>query len=148
MLAWASRGWVAWVSLYVAASLASFFMAPHLFEGAPGNPLTYVFLLLTLGGLVYLPVGVKGGRLGRSFLASCIAILASIGLAATSLFPRLVPSITDLAFSLTAANASSTERTLLTMLVIALIGLPIVLVYTFIIYRIFKGKVEITENSY
>jgi len=148
MLAWASRGWVAWVSLYVVASLASFFMAPHLFAGAPGNPLTYVFLLLVLGCLVYLPVGVKSGSVGRAFLASSIAILSSIGLAATSLFPRLVPSSTDLAFSLTAANASSTEKTLSVMLVIALIGVPIVLVYTFVIYRIFKGKVEITEDSY
>jgi cytochrome bd ubiquinol oxidase subunit II len=35
-----------------------------------------------------------------------------------------------------------------TMLVIALIGVPIVLVYTIFIHRVFRGKVEITEESY
>ncbi len=148
MLAWVSRSWVAWVVLYVVVSLATFFTAPHLFEGTLASPLTYVFLILVLSGLVYLPVGVKGGRTGLSFIASALAILSLVGLAAASLFPRLVPSSTDLAFSLTAANASSTEKTLMTMLIIALIGLPIVLVYTVVIYRVFKGKVEITGDSY
>jgi cytochrome d ubiquinol oxidase subunit II len=42
----------------------------------------------------------------------------------------------------------STEKTLTTMLAIALIGLPFVLGYTVFIYRVFKGKVEITADSY
>jgi len=148
MLGWASRSWVAWVALFVVASLATFFTAPHLFEGTLANPLTYVFLILVLSCLVYLPVGLKGGSVGFSFMASSVAILSLVGLAAVSLFPRVVPSSTDLAFSLTAANASSTERTLTVMLVIALIGVPLVLAYTFFVYRVFKGKVEITEDSY
>ncbi len=148
MLRAASRTWIAWVVLFVLLSLASFFSAPHLFEGTLSSPLTYLFLVLILGGLAYLPVGLKGGSAGRSFVASAVTILALVGLGAASLFPRLVPSSTDLAFSLTAGNASSTERTLTVMLVIALIGVPIVLVYTFFVYRFFKGKVEITKDSY
>ena len=34
------------------------------------------------------------------------------------------------------------------MLVIALIGMPLVIVYTAVIYRAFKGKVMLTEESY
>ncbi len=75
-------------------------------------------------------------------------IASMIGLSAVSLFPRLVPSVTDLAYSLTIRNASSTPATLTVMLVIALIGMPIVIGYTFFIYRVFKGKVELTEASY
>ncbi|MHC5012708.1 MAG: cytochrome d ubiquinol oxidase subunit II, partial [Planctomycetota bacterium] len=73
---------------------------------------------------------------------------AGIGFAALSLFPRLVPSITNLEHSLTIYNASSTERTLMVMLVIALIGMPFVIGYTFVIYRAFKGKVVLDETSY
>jgi cytochrome d ubiquinol oxidase subunit II len=71
-----------------------------------------------------------------------------IGLAALSLFPKLVPSTINLANSLTIYNASSSEKTLFTMLIIALIGVPIVIIYTIIIYRIFRGKVVITPDSY
>ena len=67
---------------------------------------------------------------------------------AISLFPRLVPSLTDLNNSLTIYNASSTERTLFTMLIIALIGMPFVIGYTIFIYRAFKGKVRLGEESY
>ena len=45
-------------------------------------------------------------------------------------------------------NASSTPLTLKSMLVIALVGMPIVIAYTIFIYRVFKGKVELTEASY
>ena len=75
-------------------------------------------------------------------------IAVMIGLVALSLFPRLVPSSIDLANSLTIYNASSTERTLFTMLIIALIGMPLVIAYTIFIYRVFKGKVVITGESY
>jgi len=67
---------------------------------------------------------------------------------ALSLFPRLVPSSLDLTYSLTIYNASSTPRTLLTMLIIALIGVPIVVGYTIWMYRIFRGKVVLNKNSY
>jgi len=36
----------------------------------------------------------------------------------------------------------------LTMLVIALIGMPIVIGYTIFVYRVFKGKVVLGEDSY
>jgi cytochrome d ubiquinol oxidase subunit II len=34
------------------------------------------------------------------------------------------------------------------MLIIALIGMPLVIAYTIYIYRTFKGKTVITEESY
>jgi cytochrome d ubiquinol oxidase subunit II len=34
------------------------------------------------------------------------------------------------------------------MLIIALLGMPLVIGYTVFIYRVFKGKVEITPDSY
>ena len=71
-----------------------------------------------------------------------------MGVAAVCLFPRMVPSSLNLANSLTVYNASSTPRTLTVMLVIALVGMPIVITYSAYIYRVFAGKVVITEESY
>ena len=57
------------------------------------------------------------------------------------IFPNLVFSNPHPEFSLSIYNASSSIKTLQTMLAIALIGMPLVLAYTIGIYWIFRGKV-------
>ncbi len=146
--AFATGGWIALVVLYVAATIATFFVTPSMFEGVLGNPIFWVLLVLLLASIMYIPVAVKAQKYFMGFLSSSCVILSMIGLAAVSLFPRLVPSTTDPAFSLTIYNASSTQRTLWVMLIIALIGMPIVIGYTAYIYRVFRGKVVITPDSY
>ena len=148
MAQWASKAWIGTIGLYIIVTLASVFVSPYLFQNILGNPLVWVSFILYLAAMLFIPVALKAGRLALAFLCSSIAIAALIGLAAIGLFPRLVPSITGLAYSLTIYNASSTPRTLMTMLVIALIGMPIVIGYTIFIYRVFKGKVTITPDSY
>ena len=149
MIEWANKSWMGFVVLYVISTLTTIFVAPYLFDGMLKNPLFWVLFILLLSSILYIPVGLKAKRFGYTFLASALNIASLIGLFAVSLFPRLVPSSMDLAnYSLTIYNASSTPRTLQTMLIIALIGVPIVLIYTIFIYRIFRGKVIITKDSY
>jgi cytochrome d ubiquinol oxidase subunit II len=148
MAAWAGRLWVAYVLMFVVASVATFAAAPWLFREAGPSPLTWVCAAALLAAEFFLPVSLKDRRYGRAFLASSVSIAAQIGLAAVALFPRLVPARPDLARSLTIYNAASTPRTLTTMLIIALIGMPFVVAYTAIIYRVFKGKTILNEASY
>lgn len=148
MVRWCTGTWMAFVVLYFVATLATYFVSPFLFEGLPGHPLFWIFLVLLLGGIVALPVSLRGAKYLRAFLASSLTIASMIGLAGVSLFPRMLPSSIDLAHSLTIYNASSTPRTLTVMLVIALIGMPVVLAYTAYVYRVFKGKVIVTKEDY
>ena len=148
MARWVAGAWIAFVMLYLAAFVASFFVAPFLFEGALAKSLFWVFLVLLLAAVIYIPITTRAGKFRQAFLASSVTIASMMGLTAVCLFPRVVPSSTDLANSLTVYNASSTQRTLTVMLVIALIGMPIVIAYTAYIYRTFAGKVVITEESY
>jgi len=122
--------------------------SPFLFESSMKNPFFFAFLILLIGTIVYLPIVIKSGKYGRAFLVSSLLITAMLGQMALSLFPRLVPSSIDLAYSLTVYNASSSPMTLKTMLIIALIGVPIVIAYSAFIHYVFRGKVEITEESY
>ena len=148
MVRWAGRLWVAYVLMFVLASIATFAAAPWMFTASGPSALTLVCAALLLAAEFVYPVAMKERRFGRAFLASCVAIAAQIGLAAAALYPRLVPARPDLAYSLTIYNASSTPRTLSTMLVIALIGMPLVIAYTAVIYRVFKGKTVLDEASY
>ena len=145
---WVSKAWIAFVVLYFLATLATFFVSPFLFEDSLSNPLFWILFPLLLAAILYIPIAAKAGECFRTFLASSVTIACMIGLIGVSLFPRLVPSTTNLAFSLTVYNASSTTKTLTVMLIIALIGMPLVIGYTMYIYRVFKGKVVISEESY
>jgi cytochrome d ubiquinol oxidase subunit II len=87
-------------------------------------------------------------RPGYAFLSSCATIAALGFLFAAALYPNLLPSSIDAAWSITAFNGRSSERTLGIMLIIAVIGLPFVLSYTAAIYWVFRGKVKLDHTSY
>jgi cytochrome d ubiquinol oxidase subunit II len=145
---WSFGSWIAFVVLYIAASIATFFVSPFLFEGTLVNPVCWLLCLLLFGALILLPFAVRRGGYFRAFLASSVTVAATLGLSTLSLFPKLLPSSTDPLFSLTVYNASSSQQTLSTMLIIVLVGMPLVIAYTIFIYLQFKGKVRITEESY
>lgn len=142
------KAWIAFVVIYFAGTFTTFFVAPYLFENVLGNFLFWILLVILFVSIISIPVMTKSGKYGYAFLSSSIMILVMIGLTALSLFPKLVPSSINLENSLTIYNSSSSQATLNTMFIIALIGVPIVLAYTIFIYRIFKGKVILTKDSY
>jgi cytochrome d ubiquinol oxidase subunit II len=145
---WASRAWMLFVIVYIVMTIWTWIGSPFLFENSLQNPVFYIFLTIIIAAVVYIPVVLKSGKMGRAFLVSSLLIAAMLGETALSLFPRLVPSSIDLSNSLTIYNASSTPLTLETMLIIALIGVPLVIGYSIFIHYVFRGKVEITEESY
>jgi len=89
---------------------------------------------------VAVPLFTRAGKARLAFTASSVLIVAMILVVAVNAYPVLVVSSLGLDKSLTIYNAASSPRTLLTMLVIALLGMPIVLVYTVLGYRVFRGK--------
>jgi cytochrome d ubiquinol oxidase subunit II len=134
--------WGAFVALYACATLASIAVSPFLFRKT-GNPLFWALSAAILASAVAVPLALRSGRDAAAFVASAATIVFAILVTALSAFPVLVPSSIDLAYSLTAYNASSSPRTLTVMLVIALLGMPLVIGYTAFIYTIFKGKVRV-----
>jgi cytochrome d ubiquinol oxidase subunit II len=83
-----------------------------------------------------------------AFLASATMIALLMGTVAAGLYPVMLPSSTDPAYDLTITNAASAEPTLVVMTVIALIGMPFVLLYTAGVYYFFRGKVVLDDESY
>jgi cytochrome bd ubiquinol oxidase subunit II len=145
---WATHLWMDYVMLYIIITMWTWLASPFLFKDSSSKSMFYVFIIVLVGGIVYLPILLKAGKFNRAFLVSSLIIAAMLGQMALSLYPRLVPSSIDLNDSLTIYNSSSSLLTLQTMFVIALIGIPIVLVYSICIHYVFRGKVEITEESY
>ena len=82
------------------------------------------------------------GREGWAFSFSAAAILTFVATLFTNLYPRLMPSSLGSQFDLTITNASSTDYTLKTMTVVALIMTPLVLIYQGWTYWVFRKRVS------
>jgi cytochrome bd ubiquinol oxidase subunit II len=84
---------------------------------------------------------ISQGREGWAFIGTFIAIGAAVATLFLALFPDVMPSTTNAAYSLTTTNASSTELTLTIMTWVAAIFTPIVLLYTSWTYWTFRRRI-------
>lgn len=116
------------------------------------NYTTYIWpLVFPLGALVALYLAWRMARTGnylKAFVASAAMIALLVVTVAAGMFPNMLISNIDAAHNLTIHNGASASNTLGVMLVIALIGMPIVLLYTAGVYYIFRGKVRLDTRSY
>jgi cytochrome d ubiquinol oxidase subunit II len=101
--------------------------------------------LAALGGAWLM---VQRGEAFKAFLFSSATIGLLLVSGGIGLFPNLIVSTLDKANSLTIYNAASAQNTLEVALVIAVIGIPFVLLYTAGVYYIFRGKTVVDTHSY
>ncbi|MFK4850199.1 cytochrome d ubiquinol oxidase subunit II [Microbacterium sp. ZW T6_19] len=78
---------------------------------------------------------------GRAFAAAAVTVASAVVMLFSALFPYVMPSTIDDAFSLTIENASSTPYTLTIMSWTALIAIPLVLLYQGWTYWVFRKRV-------
>jgi cytochrome bd ubiquinol oxidase subunit II len=88
------------------------------------------------------------GQSFKAFVASAVMIGLVLVTAATGMFPNLLISSIDPQFNLTIYNGASESNTLGAMLIIAVIGMPLVLMYTASVYFIFRGKTRVDRRGY
>ncbi|MCS6710835.1 cytochrome d ubiquinol oxidase subunit II [Brachybacterium sp. EF45031] len=107
--------------------------------------LTWLPLLVAALALVAVIPLNRARKEGLAFAASSLAIAAATIQLFGGLFPYLLPARGDDALSLTVANASSSEHTLMVMTIATVILLPIVLAYQVWTYWVFRRRV--TEDE-
>ena len=85
----------------------------------------------------------RAGRAGLAFIASAMAVAATILTGGIALFPFLMPSSTDPDQGLTVWDASSSALSLGVMLIAVGVLLPVVLAYTAWVYRVMRGRITL-----
>ncbi len=80
-------------------------------------------------------------REGWAFVGTFVAIAAAVATLFLGLFPDVMPSSSNAAWSLTTTNASSTSYTLTIMTWVAAVFTPIVLIYTSWTYWTFRKRI-------
>jgi cytochrome bd ubiquinol oxidase subunit II len=80
-------------------------------------------------------------REGWAFVGTFVAIAAAVATLFLALFPDVMPSTTNPAFSLTTTNAASTAYTLTIMTWVAVVFTPVVVLYQAWSYWIFRKRI-------
>ena len=96
---------------------------------------------IALVALVLAPLFLVRGRNGRAFSMTGIGIVASVATLFTSLYPRVMVSSPDFGNSLTVSDAASSHYALTVMSVVALVFVPLVLLYQGWSYYVFRHRV-------
>jgi len=97
-----------------------------------------------IGGMAVLAVGwfIRNQRDGWAFLMTAITIVTSVITIFTTLYPRVMISSLKPEWSLTIYNASSSPYTLTVMTIVAVVFVPIVLLYQGWTYYVFSKRVS------
>ena len=114
------------------------------------HPIFLAAPILGFAGAVLAIPMLAARRDGLAFLASSISTAGIIATVGASTFPFLLPSSLEPKASLTVWDASSSQLTLMIMLIATGIFLPIILAYTAFVFRVLRGRVTknfIAQNS-
>jgi cytochrome d ubiquinol oxidase subunit II len=132
--------WIAVAVLWPVVTVASQVVNPALFPGMGRRWLAILAVVLALGGIVTVLLrGSTGTGLG-AFLGSGAFLLGIIGASAASYFPVMLRATGDDALSLTAYTGGGDEGSLRIAIRWFLVGLPLVVAYFVIVFRLHQGK--------
>jgi cytochrome d ubiquinol oxidase, subunit II len=106
-------------------------------------PLLWIFPLLGVLGFLIAIFSSRTSKGVISFIGTSIALFGVIFTAGVSMFPFIMPSSTTANHSLTMWDASSSYNTLAIMTLVALVMVPIVLLYTVWGYYVMRGRIDV-----
>jgi len=145
---WMWHAFGIFLTLYLFTTIVTLAKVPRALGNFQQMPWLWVLVAANILALANIPRSLFLRRPGQAFISSAAAIVALIALFGAALYPNLIASSLNPAWSLTVNNASSSAKTLKIMAIIAACGMPFVLSYTAVIYWVFRGKVELGKFSY
>jgi cytochrome d ubiquinol oxidase subunit II len=111
-------------------------------------PAAFVAPCVVFLSLIVIFIAVRRGKSATAFIGSCVYLAAMLAGAAAGLFPVLLPSVGNQGRDITVALALAGSHTLQVGLVWWSIGILLALGYAAIVYWLFRGKVDPTDESY
>ncbi len=138
----ARRLWPPAILFGAGASAATHFLTDVLNYQSVAGWLAPVFGALGVLALAASGWFIRKVRFGAAFLASTLTILLTSASVFAALYPRVLVSILDPNFSLTIYNSASGANTLRVMSIVALIFVPVVLLYQGWSYWIFRRRLS------
>jgi cytochrome d ubiquinol oxidase subunit II len=139
---------VFFVVAFTITSLYTLLYVPHLSDRLRSTPPLFILPIIMVLAVANIPRQLTRGKYRNAFISSAVTIASLLITVAVEVFPYLVFAPNDPANSITVVNGASSEKTMGLLLVIAMIGTPLVGMYTAFLFWTFKGKVHLDEMSY
>lgn len=141
----AAKGLWLWVTAISVVFLIMTYTYTDLFDNYAAAPVLFLLPLAAVACLFAARVMMQFGKAAFAWGCSAgfISLVTLFGV--IGMFPRLIPSSLEAAFSLTIHNAASSPFTLKIMLVVALLTVPIVIGYQTWVFFTFSHKVTEEE---
>ncbi len=145
---WMWHTWGVFLVLYILATIFTLIAVERAIPNFEQFPWAVAVVVINVLAIANIPRAISADKPGQAFICSALTIVALVCLFSLALWPNLVTASNDAANSLTISRAASSEKTLKIMFIIALIGMPLVLTYTTIVYWTFRGKVKLEGAHY
>lgn len=145
---WVNNTIIFFVICFVTVTMATLIYYPAMIKHFKEYPAFFLIAILTMLAIANIPREIHRGKEFRAFLSSASSIALLLVLFAIGIFPNIVLSNPNPENSLSIYNAASSQKTLMIMLIMAIIGMPFVIAYTIIIHKVYKGKVKLDDTSY
>ena len=145
---WTWIGFFGFVTMFIVTSIATFSYVPGVLDTFKENQWAWTIVLLNVLAIANIPRALYLAKPGYAFASSCASIAAFVFLFGFELYPNLINSNPTPENSLDIYHAASSQPTLRTMLLFAVIGVPFFIAYSAIVYWTFRGKVKLDEHSY
>lgn len=142
------RGMIFFIVSFSITTLYTLLYIPHLSDAFKSSPVMFLIPLATFLCIANVPRLASKKKYGWAFFFSSATISFLLILVAIELYPVLLFSSVDPAYSIDIYEAASSPKSMGIMLLIVAIGTPLVLGYTFFVYKTFSGKVKLDETSY
>ena len=133
-----AHGLARWLSLLAALAVVAYGVWTIVMSGQAARAWVPI---VAMAGAAAAVVLVWRRREGLAFVATSVAMIASVATIFVELYPRVMVSSTSTANDLTISNASSASYSLTVMTVVAGIFLPLIIIYQGWVYYVFRRRV-------
>ena len=146
---WAKRCILLFIAFFVLTTATTWMTMPQMVERFIQQPWHLLVPLAAVLSILNVLREFSRNNDGWAFLSSCFCIILLFCIFGIGTFPNLVVStINPAQNNLTFYNSAASALTMKVLLIIVAIGVPFVLAYGTLIYRVFRGKVKIGPMSY
>jgi cytochrome bd ubiquinol oxidase subunit II len=135
------------IALTVLATAATFWVSPWMLASFNARPYGYVLPLIAIAGLACMVLFNIRENDRAAFLSSGAYIIGMLTSTVFGVYPKVLPAVNP-ANSLTIHNASASQYGMAVGLVWWSIGMVFAAIYFIVIYRLFRGKVDLEDEGY
>jgi len=140
--------WPLQLILTLVGLAATCYVQPVVLNNYKQYAIGYLIPVLVFASLGTMIFAMKKGQDKLAFVASALYIVGMLVGAAFALYPMVLPASTDPAFSLTIYNTAAARHGLTVGITWWIIGAVLALGYFTLLFRMFRGKVQLEGEGY